>query len=301
MQHLISVCSDSSVSFYPDFPLAEHTSFKIGGPADIFVVPKSRDQLQIVLHTCRTNHIPVFILGGGANIIVSDKGIRGCVISMSEFSGLSIHESIVTAGAGLTMSFAAEQSAAAALQGLEMFYSMPGSVGGSVWMNARCYGISISDTLHSVTTIDTRGEITTSPINPVQFDYKKTPFQKSREIIIEACFSLSPGNTEILKKLMAEKHQDRKKKGHFDYPSAGSIFKNNRAFNEPTGKIIDSLGLRGYAIGGAQISPKHANIIINTGKATADDVLSLIAFVKAKVKKTCGFCLEEEVIPVGEF
>ena len=207
---------------------------------------------------------------------------------------------MVAAQAGLEISKAAEWSAGQGLAGLHNFYSMPGSIGGSVWMNARCYGVSVSDLLSEVTLLTPENKITKKQIELSRFDYKKTPFQTTEEIILDARFKLTEADPGELKDSMNEKKNDRTAKGHFDFPSAGSVFKNNREFGSPTGKIIDSLGLRGHQIGGACISPKHANIIINTGDVTAQDVLNLIDFIKEKVYKEFSFALEEEVRFTGK-
>ncbi|RPJ09496.1 MAG: UDP-N-acetylmuramate dehydrogenase [Spirochaetaceae bacterium] len=291
----------SRIPAFYDEPMKNHTSFKIGGPADIYVLVHTPSEIPDLQLFCRKHDIPIFVLGAGANILVGDRGIRGVVLSLEAVGEIHIAENILSAGAGASISNAAKRAAAAGLGGIENFYSMPGSIGGSVWMNARCYDVSVSDTLDEVGVIDSLMNFSNKKMDSKFFGYKTSPFQSSGEIIIRASFKLSKGDPMVLENRMSQCEQDRKSKGHFSHPSAGSVFKNNRAFGEPAGKIIDSLGLRGYGIGGARISPLHANIIINEGNATADEVRRLIEHIRDRVRKDLGFELEPEVLYVGEF
>lgn len=286
-----------SVSF--DEPLSLHTSFRVGGPADVYVVPEDADGIAMVLRAAVAQGIPVFVLGGGANILVSDQGIRGIVLDLRRIAHIAINDGELVAGAGYGMSDAAAYAAARGYSGPDFLYSMPGSVGGSVWMNARCYGTSISDVLRWATLIHPDGTRTRYEPAPEEFAYKKSPFQTRRAVIYEASFSLKQEELEVITARMREIESDRRSKGHFDAPSAGSVFKNNRSFGKPTGKIIDELGLKGHQIGGARISPLHGNIIVNTGTATAADILALVRYVETTVEAATGFRLEREVIPVG--
>jgi UDP-N-acetylmuramate dehydrogenase len=244
---------------------------------------------------------PVFCLGSGANILVSDQGVRGIVLDMTSLTSCSIAESQLYAGAGLAISEAARFAADKGFAGLEFIYSMPGSVGGSVWMNARCYGTSVSDVLAFADIVDRAGALRRIIPNRDDFAYKVSPFQSQKWIIVAAGFNLHRDDHSRIRRRMNEHEQDRKRKGHFAAPSAGSVFKNNRYFGEPTGKIIDSLGLRGMRNGGAMVSEFHANIIVNAGGATAQDILRLMEFVERRVKDTLGFNLEREVLLVGEW
>ena len=192
-------------------------------------------------------------------------------------------------------------AASAGLAGLEFIFSMPGSVGGALWMNARCYGSSISEVLDWVEIINKDLEIVRFTPSDDSFAYKVSPFQKTNDVILSAGFRLREGDKDSLFREMESNRADRERKGHFVAPSAGSVFKNNRAFGDPTGKIIDRLGLRGYTIGGAKISDYHANMIVNTGGATAADIEALVRLVARRVREELGFTLEREVIPVGEW
>lgn len=283
-------------------PMRKHTTFSIGGPADLFFIPDSFEAVGAAVEAAEEERIPVFILGSGANILVSDLGIRGLVIDFRRLDTVSVHDESITAEAGAEISKVSEAAADSSLSGMEFIYSMPGSVGGSVWMNARCYGVSLSSVLDQVTVMHRNGETTVYKPKESDFDYKKSPFQGKSEIILNATFRLQRISDPAAAWKAMERHkQDRESKGHFTYPCAGSAFKNNRAFGEPSGKIIDSLGLRGYRIGGAQVSEIHANIIVNRGNATAEEVSALLRFIEKEVKKKYGFSLQREIISIGQF
>jgi UDP-N-acetylmuramate dehydrogenase len=282
--------------------MSRHTSFEVGGPADIFFIPPSVSALVAALRAADELGVPVFPLGGGANILVSDNGIDGLVISFKALHHLHISETCIKAESGAAISDAASYAAEAGLSGLEFFYSMPGSVGGSVWMNARCYGISVSDILLSAEVVTKKGERKRTEAERAQFDYKVSPFQRTTDIIVSACFGpLKTEKPEKIHEQMMQYRNDRAAKGHFTFPSAGSVFKNNRDFGEPTGALIDKLGLKGLRIGGAQISDLHANIIVNTGGATADDIRRLVEYVEEAVAKAYGFHMEREIRCIGKW
>ncbi len=295
-----------------DEPMSRHTSFKVGGPADIYAEPRTIDDLSIIVREVRRLGLPLFPLGGGANILVSDAGIRGVVVDMHNFDELTIVEpappesetpagALVRAGAGLAISDVAAWCADRDLGGLDFLYAMPGSVGGSIWMNARCYGVSIDEVLREVDYVDVTGERRTYQVDRTDFDYKRSPFQKQPWIIASGVFALRPEESADLWLRMKEHQEDRTGKGHFVAPSAGSVFKNNRSFGNPSGKIIDDLGLRGYQIGGARVSDSHANIIVNTGTATARDIRRLIEYVESEVLAQKGLKLDREVLYAGEW
>jgi len=278
-----------------------HTSFRIGGPADIYAQPSGLEDLSGLLSLARAENVPVFILGGGANILVADRGIRGMVIDMSSFSRIRKESDRIIAGCGTAVSMISEKAAEAGLTGLEFVYKMPGSLGGALWMNARCYGRSIGDTSGWVEFLDRDLQQRKIDLVPDDFGYKRSPFQGNGAILIQAGFQLEKGDPDLIFEKMREIETDRKAKGHFQYPSAGSVFKNNRAFGAPTGVILDKLGLKGLRHGGAQIAPFHANIIINTGDATADDVDHLISHAQELAYRSRGIRLEPELRFVGEW
>jgi UDP-N-acetylmuramate dehydrogenase len=288
-----------------DEPMSRHTSFRIGGPADMYISPRNAEQAARVYALLNDLNIPIFILGAGANILVSDLGIRGAVIDMGALQGCSLsvtdRGTALQALAGTAMSDLSALALEHGLSGLEFIYAMPGSVGGSVWMNARCYGRSISEVLLQVKLAETTGRIVTTDVEQRQFSYKHSPYQDRGALILEASFALKSGDTEAIRERMDWIREDRERKGHFQHPCAGSIFKNNREFGNPTGKIIDALGLKGRCIGGACVSPLHGNIIVNTAEATAEEVFRLIRLLETEVQRTYGFRLDREIMLVGQW
>lgn len=282
-----------------DESMKNHTTFRIGGPADVFITPSTIQSLQAIILLCRDNSIPFFLLGQGANILVADGGIRGIVIDVSAFSHISIENNKITAGAGAGVSAVSEAAFFTGLTGLEFLYSMPGSVGGSLYMNARCYGSEMSNVVESAEILDKNGQKVTLTLAKKDFSYKKSPFQKTGDIILCATIVLKKGNKPDIQKKMDEYRLDREKKGHFLFPCAGSVFKNSKKFGESTGRIIDSLGLKGYCIGDARVSPYHGNIIVNQGNAKALDVIRIITFLENRVKNELNLDLEREIILVG--
>ncbi len=281
--------------------MAPHTTFGIGGKADLFARPGSLSGLASLLSFAKEESLPICVIGGGANILVSDLGIRGLTIDMTALNRISSEGNTVTACAGASMNHVAEFALDRGLTGMEFVYGMPGTVGGSVWMNARCYGVSMSDRVSSVKTMDMTGTMRTEKIRRELFDYKRSPYQGADAIILEASFELHPGDRGAVREEMERNLRDRREKGHFTAPCAGSVFKNCRDFGEPTGKIIDSLGLRGFRIGGAQVAPYHANIFINTGTATAKEMRDLVLHVQEVVRIKRGFLLEPEILFVGQW
>jgi UDP-N-acetylmuramate dehydrogenase len=286
-----------------DEPLANHTTFRVGGPADLFVRPEGAAfpaYAALLRQAAAEEGIPLFILGGGANIVVSDRGIRGIVLDTGGWRGAVAEGPGLLVRSGATVDEAAEAAAKAGLGGLEFLAGMPGTIGGAIWMNARCYGRSISDALAETEILEESGARRWIPARPEDFAYKKSPFQGQRSLILSARLALTPRPETEIRGEMETRRRDREAKGHYRCPSAGSVFKNNRAFGKPTGQIIDELGLRGVAIGGAMVAPWHGNIIINTGNATAQEIRALTEEVAAQVKAALGFTLEPEILFVGE-
>ena len=288
-----------------DEPMSLHTSFRIGGSADMYIAPQSLEQAAQVYGLLNNQEIPAFILGAGANILVSDLGIRAAVIDVSRLRGCTLSRTdrgaTLEALAGTAMSDVSTLALEQGLSGLEFIYSMPGSVGGSVWMNARGYGRSVSEVLLGVRYVEPTGVVATMGVEHDQFGYKRSPFQDWGCLILSATFALEPGDTAVMRQQMESIKEDRERKGHFRYPCAGSIFKNNREFGNPTGKLIDALGLKGRCIGGACVSALHGNIIVNTGSATAQDVLQLIRRLESEVRGAYGFRLDREILLVGQW
>lgn len=267
----------------------------------MYVRPKDEEDLLSLLRDLKSEDIPRFLLGGGANILVADRGIRGIVIDMSDISSIELEDAEVISGAGTAVSDVSDFAAAHALSGMEFIYRMPGSLGGALWMNARCYGRSISDLQGWIRFIDRDLELQTIPLSQDQFAYKSSPFQQNGGTIVQAGFRLETAEQDLVYQKMRQVEEDRRKKGHFDYPSAGSVFKNNRDFGEPTGKILDAYGVRGMRSGGAQVSSLHANIIVNTGGATASDVSTLVTQLQNIAFRERGIRLEPEIRFIGEW
>lgn len=296
--------------------LAAFTSFKIGGNADIYSEPSSMKELQEVLAYLYAEQIPAILLGGGSNLLIPDEGIHGAVVHTGRFTAVRIDEvdgePLVIAEAGALMQDVTEFCAAEGLGGLEDFAGLPGTVGGAVFMNARCYEKSVSDVLHaaSVLHFSEKGFIIEEhTCCQDEWGYKHSPFQPKngqyavlnaeRLVIVEAKFKTVKQDKTLILKKMQERIEDRIAKRHFRLPSAGSVFKNNHTFGKPSGKLIDEAGLRGFQIGGAQVAPWHGNFIVNTGSATAQDVIALIQTIRERVRVQTGFVLEPEIIYAG--
>ena len=283
--------------------MANHTTFRIGGPAPLFIEPFDVPSLRFTLSVLKADGVPYFVLGGGSNIVVSDAGFEGAVISMCRIDRIEASGEYVACGAGASVSSLVSFCTERALSGLETFAGLPGSAGGAVYMNAKCFDVSVSDILSEVRYIDCASlEEKTYRFEPADWDYKISPFQNAGRIVTRAVFKTHK-LSEDKKADIAERCKayvaERRAKGHFKFPSAGSVFKNNRAFGKPSGKIIDEAGLKGVRSGGAQVAPWHGNFIVNTGGATAEDVRSLVELVVETVRKKTGFALECEILFCG--
>lgn len=278
-----------------------HTTFLVGGPADLYALPADEEDLRSLLLVAGKENLDTFTLGGGSNLLVADSGVRGMVIDTRCFDGYSVEENILVLGSGLTVSDAAWRAGSSGLAGLEFLFGMPGSVGGAVWMNARCYDEEIADHLVWVDAMDNGGRIHRIPMNPDEWDYKVSPFQNGGLTILQAAFRISTGNPKLLRAAMMEKRNDRESKGHYKSPCAGSAFKNNRAFGAPSGVLIDRCGLKGFRTGGASVSSWHGNIVINDKCASAGDIRAVLEEVGRRVEESTGFRMEPEVLMVGDW
>ena len=297
-------------------PMYRHTTFKVGGPADLWIRP-GRDifpsYAAALLKNARAEGFPVFVLGTGANILVGDRGIRGIVLDTGAWKGIGKREDrelpeeagisafSVKVASGTSVDGLVDRLAIRGLGGLQFLAGMPGSVGGAIWMNARCYEKSVSDVLLETEILDEELSQLRVPLRPEEFGYKKSPFQGRDVLILSARFAVNFRSSPDIRKEMGEYRRDRREKGHYRSPSAGSVFKNNRSFGAPTGKIIDSLGLRGLSSGGARVAPWHGNIIINAGRASAYDIRTLMDEIIRRVREDRGFELEPEILFVGEW
>lgn len=306
-----------------DEPLSLHTTFRTGGPADLFFSPSSREDLFLCLDVCLEHDIPLYLLGGGSNLLVSDAGVRGAVISTTGLSGISPvavcdgdqNSAGVSVVSGTPMEDLVEWCVDHAVGGMERFAGLPGSVGGAVFMNARCYDKQISDVFYRAECLSFDGKgytLVHKAFSADQWAYKVSPFQVRPQtdplslgagsaLILSVVFSLSVADPVFLRQECDRYVEDRRNKGHFRFPSAGSMFKNNRDFGKPSGMIIDEAGLRGFRIGDAQVAPWHGNIVINTGSARSGDIRRLVGEVQRIVREKTGFTLEPEVIMTGEW
>lgn len=281
-------------------PLAKHTTFKIGGPAEYFVTPENEDQLKLVIKVCKESNIPYYIIGKGSNLLVGDKGYKGVIIQIyKNFDLIEIDKNIVTAGAGVMLSRLATQAAEHNLAGLQGECGIPGTLGGAVTMNAGAYGYEIKDYIISATVLNQEGEIFTLNKEELQLAYRTSIIQKNSYIVIEAVFELPYGNKEDILAEIAEFNRKRVEKQPLEYPSAGSTFK--RPVGYFAGKLIMDSGLAGYRVGDIMISMKHCGFVVNVGNGTASEVRQLIEDVQHIVYEKHQVMLEPEVRIIGEF
>lgn len=276
-------------------PLSRHTTFKVGGPCDVAVLVNSEQAIASLLRYCTTNDINTLVIGNGSNLLVSDKGYNGVVLIVGkDFQGISlIDDTTIEVSAGTTLTqlcmFALQNS----LTGLEFAYGIPGTVGGGVFMNAGAYDGEISDVIESATAVDFSGKVLTFTAQQMQLGYRKSIFHEIDCVITKAVFRLKKGDKQAIKDKMDDLMQRRKSKQPLEYPSAGSTFK--RPMGNFAGKLIDECGLRGYRVGGAQVSEKHCGFVINKENASFDDIMTLIKNVQNIVYEKTGYCLECEV------
>ncbi len=283
-----------------DEPMSKRTSFKIGGPADVFVCVQTRDELKTVIELTKQNNIPLTVVGNGSNLLVSDKGIRGVVVALDgDFCSLQcIGKNKIVAGAGTMLSHLCQFAHGNSLTGLEFAYGIPGSVGGAIYMNAGAYGGEMKDVAVACEYINMDGEINSLTIDEMKLDYRKSFFTGKDHIIISATFVLEVGEKDRIKGTMRELMGKRSDKQPLELPSAGSAFK--RPVGYFAGALIEQCGLKGCTVGGAQVSEKHAGFIVNIGGATCDDVLNLVRHIQETVKKETGVDLESEIRAIGE-
>lgn len=280
-------------------PLKEYTSFQIGGPCDYFFVPSNIETLSRLLQLCHEFKIDVTILGNGSNLLVTDKGVRGAVIQIyKNFSDIKIEDASITAGAGILLSTLANTAAKHGLTGLEFASGIPGTLGGAVFMNAGAYGGEMKQVVIEVTAMSRTGEIKVFDEKALEFDYRHSGLQANGYIALEVKMKLAKGDQRTIKELMKQLNGMRKDKQPLEFPSAGSTFKRPEGYF--AGKLIMDAGLRGYSIGGAQVSEKHCGFVINTGNATFDDVYTLVKYIQDQVYTQFGVRLEREIKIIGE-
>lgn len=294
---LANFLESENIEYRQNEPMRAHTTFKIGGEADIFIIPASPAALISAVKKCTELEIPYFILGNGSNLLVSDGGIEGAVISLSGINGISSDGEKITCGAGAMLSSVCLKALSLSLTGLEFAYGIPGTAGGALYMNAGAYGGQMADVIESAECLTASGEIKTLKKEDMRLGYRSSVFKKGGLIIISLTLALKKGDKAEIKAEMDELLNRRKQKQPLEYPSAGSTFK--RPEGHFAGALIEQCGLKGVSVGGAQVSEKHAGFIINRGGATASDILSLIKHVQARVKAQTGVTLETEIRLIG--
>jgi len=283
----------------PEEPMAKHTTFRIGGPAEVLARPQSTEELIQLWAFCHNNHIPITVLGDGSNVLVSDKGIRGVVIVTNKMNAITVHENSITAQTGVRLAKLADTAASKNLSGLAFASGIPGTVGGAVFMNAGAYEHAIHEVCESVTLLKIgESKPIFLPKAQMEFGYRKSIVQQGGWLILEAEFQLQPGDETAIRAIMTELNGKRRQSQPLEFPSAGSTFKRPKGYY--AGKLISDSGLKGFSIGGAQVSEKHAGFVINKGGASAKDVLDLMEAVRQKVHKNYGVWLEPEVQIIGE-
>ena len=285
----------SKDKIYINEPMSKYTSFKIGGPAECLIKIQSSKELKLVLKLVKEKNIPLTIIGNGSNILVSDEGIKGIVLKIEiPIFELNAETARLKVGGGVKLAFIAQKCLKQEIAGFEFASGIPGTIGGAIRMNAGAHGKEMKDVVTSITYMDINGDIHTIQNKEANFEYRKSMFTNHKDyIILEVEMQLEKGNTEEIQEKMTEYAAYRKEKQPIEYPSAGSTFKRGADFI--TAKLIDDCGLKGYQIGGAQISEKHAGFIINKENATAEDVLKLMEYTKEQVYNKFGKIIEPEI------
>lgn len=281
--------------------MSKHTSFRIGGPADIWIKVKDIEELKYIVNYANKNDIELNIIGNGSNTLVKDKGIRGITVCPC-FEDIDIKWkndiAIVNVGSGVKLPVLANELLKNEIEGFEFASGIPGSIGGAIRMNAGAYGGEMKQIVDSVTFVDEKGDVVTLKNEDINFSYRYSRFKEKKEIITNVTFKLCKGNTKEIKEKMDDLNGRRMEKQPLNMPSGGSTFKRGNGFI--TSQIIDEAGLKGYKIGGAQVSEKHAGFIVNTGNATAEDVLNLVDYVIKVIYEKYGKILEPEIEVIGE-
>lgn len=282
-----------------DEPMSKHISFRVGGPADILVKPKSEEQISNILNFARKENIPYLIIGNGSNLLIKDGGVRGIVIKIAEnFNDFTIEGTTIKAQSGAMLSFMGKAIMRSNLTGFEFAAGIPGTLGGAIAMNAGAYGGEMKDIVKSVKLIDPQGNIVELSNDEMKFEYRKSLLSKTEYIVLSAVIELNEGNYEEIRDIMKDLTNKRVTKQPLNLPSAGSTFK--RPDGHFAAKLIEDSGLKGLTLRGAQVSDKHCGFVVNLGEAKAKDILDLIYVVKSTVYSKFGVMLEEEVKILGE-
>lgn len=296
-----NILTEAGIYFKEGEPLSRHTSFRIGGPVDIFAEPASAEQLAFIIAAVKVRRLPFCVIGNGSNLLAPDDGFRGMVICLGErFSDITVDGENLTASAGALLSRIGSAALKEGLGGFEFAHGIPGSLGGGVYMNAGAYGGELKDVITSVTFLDEDLKPKSLPGDKCEFGYRKSIFKRRKDwIITGAEIALKKKNRDDIEALMSELASKRREKQPLEYPSAGSTFK--RPEGHFAAKLIEDCGLKGFKVGGAMVSEKHAGFVINTGGATCNDVLRLMEEVASTVLAKTGVILEPEVELLKEY
>lgn len=294
LDKLSELIADSGIETKYHEPMSRHTTFRIGGSAALYLIPHNEEELSKAIAAAKSTECKFFVLGNGSNVIFPDAGYDGAVVSTEAFDKTAVDGQRLICGAGVSLTQAAKAARDHGLTGMEFAYGIPGSCGGAVFMNAGAYGGEISHILESSTYVDADGVHTLSA-EEHEYGYRSSIYRHNPgSIITEAVFKLQKGETAAITAAMNDLMNRRVSRQPLEYPSAGSVFK--RYPGRYTGQMIDEAGLKGYRIGGAQVSEKHAGFIINIGGATAEDVKNLVAHIKAVILEKFGCALECEIV-----
>lgn len=297
-RELVNVIAEERIQC--DEPMKNHTTFRVGGPADYFVMPETKEEVKEVIALCKSFEMPYYIIGNGSNLLVSDAGYRGVIIRLyKEMSQITVEGNQITAQAGALLSRIAGKALEAGLSGFEFAAGIPGTLGGACRMNAGAYGGEMKDVLKKVLVLTPEGEFLMLSSEELKMGYRTSVIAEQGYIVLEAVISLEEGEPVSIRERMEELRMKRVSKQPLEYPSAGSTFKRPEGYF--AGKLIEDAGLRGFQVGGAQVSEKHCGFVINKGNATASEIMELMRQVSARVEEQSGVRLEPEVRRLGEF
>lgn len=297
---LITLAKNLGAVVEENVPMSKYTSFKTGGNADLLIIPASVDSLSQIIKKCKELNIKPFVMGNGSNLLVTDSGYKGVMIKIgSNLSSMKmLDENTIECESGVMMKALCNFAFDNSLSGLEFAFGIPGNLGGAVYMNAGAYGGEMKDVLYSCTHIDSDGNIGTLTKDQLDLGYRRSAYTDNGYTIISATLKLQKGDKTEIKEAMNDKLRRRKEKQPLEFPSAGSTFKRPEGYF--AGALIEDCQLKGYTIGGAQVSEKHAGFVINRGGATSTDILNLIKHIQDTVFEKHGVKLETEVKIIGE-
>ena len=292
IEQLVDISGEQNV--IQNEPMKRHTTFRIGGPCDIFIKPRSIEEIRQIIEVVKENKVPYYVVGNGSNLLVSDDGYRGVIINLfNNFSDITVEGNTITASAGALLGKIGYTALKNSLTGFEFATGIPGTLGGAVVMNAGANGGEMKDVLSEVTVLTKEGELLTLKADELELGYRTSIIAKKDYIVLEGKIQLKPGEPDKIKAVIDDLAFRRRDKQPLEYPSAGSTFK--RPKDNFAGKLIMDAGLRGYTLGGAMVSDKHCGFVINKGDATCEDVIKLTDHVKEEVKNQFGIELELEV------